>query len=89
MAAMWHCQVIEGYIEPVFDDVARNHSGATTLCQDLSVFNVTDGAVTARQATVDWVASAVMGPSETERTLGTPHPSPTWWRDAAIDWQNR
>ena len=89
MAAMWHCQVVEGRIEPVFEDVAKAFSGAAALCQDLTVFNVTDGAITARQATVDWIAPAVIGPSETERTPATPHPSPTWWRDAAIDWQRR
>lgn len=89
MAAMWHCHVIDGFIEPVFEGVAGTYSGPATLCQDLTVFNVTAGAVTARQARVDPVAAAVQGPSETERTVGTPHPSPAWWKDAAIDWQSR
>ncbi len=88
MAAMWHCHVIEGYIEPIFEGVRKSHSGAATLCQDLTVFNVTAGAVTARQAEIDPIAQAVIGPSDTERTVGTPHPRPAWWKDAAIDWQN-
>jgi ribonuclease Z len=89
MAAMWHCQVIEGYIDIVFDEMVRAYTGPATLCQDLTVFNVTADAVTARQSEVDWVASAVVGPSETERVVGTPRPLPTWWKDAAIDWQTK
>jgi len=87
MAAMWHCHVIDGLIDPIFEDVSKAHAGAATLCQDLTIFNVTAGAVTARQAKIDWVAPAVIGPSETERSLATPQPQPTWWKDAAIDWQ--
>ncbi len=47
MAAMWHCNVIDGLIEPIFEDMRKAHAGAATLCQDLAVFNVTAGAVTA------------------------------------------
>ncbi len=89
MAAMWHCHVIDGYIDPVFDGVRVAYSGPATLCQDLTVFNVTPGAVIARQAVVDPVQQAVIGPSDTERTLVEPLPSPTWWADAAIDWQSK
>jgi len=46
-------------------------------------------AATASQAKVDPVALTVVDPSETERALTTPHPSPAWWKGAAIDWQNR
>jgi ribonuclease Z len=87
MAGMWHCHVIDGYIEQIFDDVQKAYSGAATLCQDLTVFNVTAGAVEARQAQVSPVQQAVIGPSDHERTLDTPKPAPTWWADAAIDWQ--
>ena len=87
MAAMWHCQVVEGYIEPVFDDVAVSLGGPTTLCQDLTVFNVTAAAIGARQAIVDPVAPAVSGPSDTPRSVDSPLVPPAWWRDAAIDWQ--
>ncbi len=88
MAAMWHCHVIDGYIDPVFESVAGPYSGAVTLCQDLTVFNVTASGVVARQATVDPAQGAVVGPSSTEMSLdGTPHPPPQWWADAAIDWQ--
>ena len=88
MAAMWHCHVIDGYIDPVFEGVANTYSGAATLCQDLTVFNVTEGAVVARQAQVNLVAGVTIGPSDTEPSLdGAPHPPAEWWADAAIDWQ--
>lgn len=87
MASMWHCQVIDGYIDAVFEGVRTSYGGPVALCQDLTVFNVTPGAVTVRQAAIDPVERSVMGPSKTERRLTTPLPSPTWWADAAIDWQ--
>jgi hypothetical protein len=89
MAAMWHCHVIDGYIDPVFEDVAKKYSGPATLCQDLTVFNVTPGAVVARQALVNAVQQATIGPSDNEYKLdGAPHPNPAWWADAEIDWQS-
>jgi len=87
MAAMWHCHVVDGYIDAVFESVADTYSGPVTLCQDLTVFNVTPKAVQARQAEIDPVQPTVIGPSDTERMLAEPHPSPAWWADAAIDWQ--
>jgi ribonuclease Z len=89
MAAMWHTHVIDGYIEPVFDTLRTTYSGPATLCQDLTVFNVTPGAVEARQAQVSLVEQATIGPSENEFVLDAPHPDPTWWADAAINWQEQ
>ncbi len=89
MAGMWHCHVVDGYIDSVFDGVRKNYSGAATLCQDLTVFNVTRESVTARQAIIDPVEQAVVGASKTPRTIGEPLPAPAWWADAAIDWQSR
>ena len=89
MAAMWHCHVVEGYIDPVFEGVRSAYSGPVTLCQDLTVFNVTPGAVVTRQATISLVQQATIGPSDNEYTLdGDPHPNPDWWAGAAIDWQS-
>jgi len=87
MAAMWHCHVIDGFIDPVFEGVQSTYRGAVTLCQDLTVFNVTPDAVIARQADVNPAQSAVIGPSDTDRVLAERLPSPKWWADAAIDWQ--
>jgi ribonuclease Z len=89
MAAMWHCHVIDGFIDPVFDGVRTTYPGAVTLCQDLTVFNITPNAVIARQADVNLAQSAVIGPSDTERVLAKRLPSPKWWADAAIDWQSK
>ena len=89
MAAMWHCHVVDGYIEPVFEDVRRTYNGPATLCQDLTVFNVTAESVVARQTAVDWAAGAVIGPSATVRRVdGEPRPQPRWWADEAIDWRS-
>jgi ribonuclease Z len=89
MAAMWHCHVIDGYIDPVFESVHTSHAGPTTLCQDLTVFNVTPGAVITRQAVINPVQQATIGPSDNQYALdGAPHPNPAWWADAAIDWQS-
>ena len=89
MAAMWHTHVVDGYIDNVFESLRTTYSGPATLCQDLTVFNVTSEAVTARQAVVDLAQQAVVGPSNTARALAEPLPSPTWWTDAAIDWQSK
>ena len=89
MAAMWHTHVVDGYIDAVFESVRSTYSGPATLCQDLTVFNVTPRAVTARQATVDLAQQAVIGPSSTARSYEDQLPSPTWWPDAVIDWQSK
>ena len=89
MSAMWHTHVVDGYIDAVFESVRSTYSGPTTLCQDLTVFNVTPKAVTARQATVDLAQQAVIGPSNTARSYEDQLPSPTWWPDAVIDWQSK
>lgn len=88
MAAMWHTHVIDGYIEPVFDTLRTTYSGAATLCQDLTVFNVTPGAVEARQADVNLVQQAVVGPSKNEFVVDEKLPSPEWWSDARLDWES-
>jgi len=89
MAGMWHCHVVDGYIDPVFETVRTTYSGPVTLCQDLTVFNVTKGAVVTRQATISLVQQATIGPTENQYMLdGEPHPNPDWWKDAAIDWQS-
>jgi len=89
MAAMWHTAVVDRYIEDVFESLRTTYSGPATLCQDLTVFNVTPGAITARQATVDWTQQAVVGSSVTERSYAERRPSPDWFADAYIDWQSK
>ncbi len=88
MAGMWHCHVIDGFIDPVFEGQARTHSGPATLCQDLTVFNVTVDSIITRQAQVNPVQQAVVGPSKTEWVMDEPHADPAWWAEASIDWQS-
>ena len=87
MAAMWHTAVVDRYIEDVFESLRTTYSGPATLCQDLTIFNVTPAAITTRQATIDWTQQAVVGTSVTERSYAQRRPSPDWFADAYIDWQ--
>ncbi len=89
MAAMWHTAVVDKYVDPFFESLRTTYSGPATLCQDLTVFNVTADAVTARQATIDWTQQAVVGESDTARSYAERRPSPTWFADAYIDWQSK
>ncbi len=89
MSAMWHCNVVDGYIEEVFDSLRTTYSGPATLCQDLTVFNVTPGAVQVRQAKINPVQGQIVGSSVTPRNLDTPPDPPAWWADSAIDWQSK
>lgn len=78
MAAMWRTHVVEGYIDAVFESRHAAYSGPATLRQDLTVFDVTSEAITARQATIDPAQQAVVGPSATARAYADPLPSPAW-----------
>jgi ribonuclease Z len=84
MGALWHLDVTPG-VDAVFDELGANYGGPVTVTQDLTVFNVTAQAVTARQATVDDAAPPVHGPSKTDPTLDPPVPPPAWWADALLD----
>ena len=88
MAAMWHCHVLDGYIDAVFESMRTNYAGPATLCQDLTVFNVTPGAVVARQAAVNLMQPATLGPSDNKPSLVPRLQVPEWWAEAAIDWQS-
>jgi hypothetical protein len=87
MAALWRTPVVDRYVEDVFESLRTTYSGSATLCQDLTVFNVTPAAAIARQATVDWTKQAVVGKSATARSCADRRPSPPWFTDAYIDWQ--
>jgi ribonuclease Z len=56
-----------------------------TITQDLTVFNVTEDAVVARQAKVNDAAPPVHAPSKTSPELDQPTPPPTWWTAALLD----
>jgi len=84
MAALWHLDVTPG-VDAVFEELGAHYDGAVTVTQDLTVFNVTEDAVIARQAVVNDAAPPVHGPSKTTPELDPPTPPPTWWSDALLD----
>jgi ribonuclease Z len=84
MGALWHLDVTPG-VDAVFEEVSANYSGPMTVTQDLTVFNVTKDAVTARQAKVNDAAPPVHGPSRTSPTLDPQPTPPAWWPEALLD----
>jgi ribonuclease Z len=84
MGALWHLDVTPG-VDQVFEEMGAHYGGAVTVSQDLTVFNVTEEAVTARQARVDDAAAPVHGPSHGSPTLDPAPIPPAWWNDALLD----
>jgi ribonuclease Z len=84
MGAIWHLDLTPG-VDVVFDEVGANYQGPVTITQDLTVFNVTEEAVVARQATVNDAASPVHGPSHTTPAPESMSTPPSWWADALFD----
>jgi len=84
MGALWHLDLTPG-TDVVFDELAVNYQGPVTVTQDLTVFNVTEEAVVARQAEVNDAAPPVHGPSHTSPALDPMPAPPAWWADAVLD----
>jgi ribonuclease Z len=84
VGALWHLDLTPG-VDAVLDEISRHYDGPVVATQDLTVFTVTEEAVTARQAEVNPAAAPVHGPSDTHPD---PEPQPTppeWWNDALVD----
>jgi ribonuclease Z len=84
MGAVWHLDVTPG-VNEVFEELGAHYDGAVTVTQDLTVFNVTEDAVVARQAKVNDAAPPVHGPSKASPELDPPVPPPAWWAEALLD----
>jgi ribonuclease Z len=84
MTALWHLDVSPG-VDAVFEEVGANYGGPVTVTQDLTVFNVTEEAVVARQAEVRDDAPPVHGRSHLEQQLEPRPADPEWWSDALLD----
>jgi ribonuclease Z len=84
MGALWHLDVTPG-VDAVFEEVSANYSGPVTVTQDLTVFNVTQDAVTARQARVNPAAPPAHGPSHTSPELDPRPTPPAWWAEALLE----
>jgi len=84
MGALWHLDLTPG-VDAVFDELGANYAGPVTVSQDFTVFNVTEEAVVARQATVNDAAPPVHGPSHTNPAPEPMPAPPAWWADALLD----
>ena len=80
MGALWHLDLTPG-VDTVFDEISASYRGAVTATQDLTIFNVTRDAVTARQAKVNDAAPPVHGPSQTSPGLDPQPAPPAWWTE--------
>jgi ribonuclease Z len=85
MSAMWHFVADHETVGPAFSEMRTQYDGPVVISQDLTVFNVTNDAVVARQATFDPMAWPVVGQSHvTGPPMSVPHDPPAWWADALI-----
>ena len=85
MSAMWHLAVDHQTIGPVFEEMRTKYDGPVVISQDLTVFDVTEQAVVARQAAIDPYRWPVIGASnESGPPMSPPLAPPAWWADALI-----
>ncbi|HEX5828485.1 MAG TPA: guanitoxin biosynthesis MBL fold metallo-hydrolase GntH [Candidatus Limnocylindrales bacterium] len=84
MGALWHLDLTPG-VDTVFDELAVNYQGPVAISQDLTVFNVTEEAVVARQASVNDAAPPVHGAPASSPQLDPRLAPPAWWADALLD----
>lgn len=84
MGALWHLDLTPG-VKGVVEEVRTHYAGPVTVTQDFTVFNVTENAVVARQATVDDAAPPVHGASHTSPSLDAAPTPPPWWDEALLE----
>ena len=85
MSAMWHLAIDHETVGSVMTEMRTRHDGPVVISQDLTVFNITEAAVVARQASIDPYAWPVVGETVTTGPPMSPFPEPpAWWADALI-----
>lgn len=85
MSAMWHLVVDHETVGPVFSEMRTRYDGPVVISQDLTVFNITEAAVVARQAIIDPFRWPVIGESNEQGPPMNPLlEPPAWWADALI-----
>lgn len=84
MGALWHLDVTPG-VDAVFEEMAVSYTGPVVISQDLTVYNVTKEAVTARQAKVNDAPPPVHGTSKSSPSLDPRPTPPAWWSEALLD----
>ena len=84
MAALWHLDLRPG-VDVVFEEIGAHYSGPLVASRDLTVYNVTEEAVVARQARLDPAAPIIKGASSLEPKIEPPNTPPHWWAAALLD----
>ena len=84
MGALWHTLLVPPVVGPILEGVAASFDGPVVQTQDLTVFNITEEAVVARQTQAVSQAMAVTGESKVEPTYSERPTPPSWWKDALI-----
>jgi ribonuclease Z len=85
MSAMWHLAIDHETVGSVMNEMRTRHDGPVVISQDLTVFNITEAAVVARQASIDPYAWPVVGDSVTTGPPMSASPEPpAWWADIVI-----
>ena len=84
MGALWHTLLVPAVVMPILEEVSAVFDGPVVQTQDLTIFNITEEAVVARQVKAVPQAMAVPGESRVEPTYGTRPAPPAWWADAII-----
>jgi ribonuclease Z len=83
MAGLIHTFLSPQVIPLIFAELRTVYEGPVVQTQDLTVFNVTDDAVVARQAQVVDQLPPIAGEQRVDYTPVAP-PPPAWWADARI-----
>jgi ribonuclease Z len=83
MAGLIHTFLSPATIPLIFAELRAVYDGPVVQTQDLTVFNVTEEAVVARQAQVIDQLPPIAGEQRVEYTPVQP-PPPEWWADALI-----
>jgi ribonuclease Z len=83
MAGLWHTIVAPQIVPQVFAELQKVYDGPVVQTQDLTVFNVTEEAVVARQAQVSPQTMPVAGEPRIKVTPQMPA-IPDWWAEALI-----
>jgi ribonuclease Z len=83
MAGLWHTIVAPQIIPQLFAELQKVYDGPVVQTQDLTVFNVTEEAVVARQAQVSPQTMPIAGEPRIKVTPQMP-PIPDWWAEALI-----
>ena len=84
MAALWHIDLGPG-VDRALHETGEHYDGAVVVSQDLTIFNLTEDAVIARQAVVDDSPAPVHGPSRHTPAMDEPVAPPAWFADALLD----